>query len=171
MTAAMRRARGCDFSSRSSSRVVECFIDEHDRNVADDRVDPAALDALQTLLDHGFLPNVFLGFAHRPDEARAFLDYHDALLLREGGLSKAEREMIVVATSAANSCEYCVVAHGAILRNSAVAKAFFHLYGCVMMTPPVASAPALQCVRMRAPAGTTSAPKRPIARHDATSSS
>ncbi len=64
----------------------------------------------------GFVPNVFLGLAHRPDELRAFLAYHDAVMERESGLSKAEREMIVVATSAARSCTYCVVAHGAILR-------------------------------------------------------
>lgn len=64
----------------------------------------------------GFVPNVFLAMAHRPDELRAFMDYHDALMERQGGLSKAEREMIVVATSAANDCQYCVVAHGAILR-------------------------------------------------------
>lgn len=64
----------------------------------------------------GFVPNVFLVLAHRPDEARAFFDYHDALMLRDGGLSAAEKEMIVVATSAANDCVYCVVAHGAILR-------------------------------------------------------
>jgi uncharacterized peroxidase-related enzyme len=59
---------------------------------------------------------VFLTLAHRPDEWRAFVAYHDALMLKEGGLSKAEREMIVVATSGANHCQYCVVAHGAILR-------------------------------------------------------
>ena len=64
----------------------------------------------------GFIPNVFLALAHRPDELRAFIAYHDALMEREGGLSKAEREMIVVATSAENDCQYCVVAHGAILR-------------------------------------------------------
>ena len=64
----------------------------------------------------GFVPNVFLALAHRPGECRAFFDYHDALMLREGGLSKAEREMIVVSTSGANNCQYCVVAHGAILR-------------------------------------------------------
>src|SRR6202161_1399091 len=64
----------------------------------------------------GFVPNVFLTLAHRPDEWRAFVAYHDALMLKEGGLSKAEREMIVVATSGANHCQYCVVAHGAILR-------------------------------------------------------
>jgi uncharacterized peroxidase-related enzyme len=64
----------------------------------------------------GFVPNVFLKFARRPAEFRAFFAYHDALMLREGGLTKGEKEMIVVATSAANHCLYCVVAHGAILR-------------------------------------------------------
>jgi uncharacterized peroxidase-related enzyme len=64
----------------------------------------------------GFVPNVFLKLARRPDECRAFFAYHDALMLRENGLSKGEKEMIVVATSAANDCLYCVVAHGALLR-------------------------------------------------------
>ena len=64
----------------------------------------------------GFIPNVFLVLAHRPDEFRAFFAYHDALMEKESGLSKAEREMIVVATSAKNECQYCVVSHGAILR-------------------------------------------------------
>ena len=64
----------------------------------------------------GFVPNVFLALAHRPAEFRAFFAYHDALMERESGLTKAEREMIVVATSGANQCQYCVVAHGAILR-------------------------------------------------------
>ena len=64
----------------------------------------------------GFIPNVFLTLAHRPDELRAFWAYHEALMRKESGLSKAEREMIVVATSAVNNCLYCVVAHGAILR-------------------------------------------------------
>ncbi len=64
----------------------------------------------------GFIPNVFLALARRPAEFRAFFDYHDALMLKDSGLSKAEREMIVVATSAANDCHYCVIAHGAILR-------------------------------------------------------
>ena len=64
----------------------------------------------------GFIPNVFLALAHRPDEFRAFFAYHDALMEKESGLTKAEREMIVVATSGANQCQYCVVAHGAILR-------------------------------------------------------
>src|SRR5450432_3591125 len=64
----------------------------------------------------GFVPNVFLALAHRPDEFRAFFAYHDALLLRESGLTKGEKEMIIVATSGANRCLYCVVAHGALLR-------------------------------------------------------
>jgi uncharacterized peroxidase-related enzyme len=64
----------------------------------------------------GFVPNVFLAFAHRPAEFRAFFAYHDALLLRESGLSKGDKEMIIVATSGINRCLYCVVAHGALLR-------------------------------------------------------
>ena len=64
----------------------------------------------------GFVPNVFRALARRPAELRAFLDYHDALMESSDGLSKAERELVVVATSAANNCTYCVVAHGAILR-------------------------------------------------------
>jgi len=64
----------------------------------------------------GFVPNVFLVLAHRPDEFRAFFAYHDALMDKPGNLTKAEREMIVVATSNLNQCQYCVVAHGAILR-------------------------------------------------------
>src|SRR5256885_7168262 len=64
----------------------------------------------------GFVPNVFLTLAHRPDEFRAFFAYHDALLLRESGLTKGEKEMVIVATSGANRCLYCVVAHGALLR-------------------------------------------------------
>jgi uncharacterized peroxidase-related enzyme len=89
------------------------------------RFDVPALDALAPDLrarieavraKTGFIPNVFLVLARRPDEFRAFFAYYDALMLREGGLSKAEKEMIVVATSAANQCPYCVVAHGALLR-------------------------------------------------------
>lgn len=64
----------------------------------------------------GFVPNVFLALGHRPAELRAFCDYHDALMDSESGLSQAERELVVVATSGANHCTYCVVAHGAILR-------------------------------------------------------
>jgi uncharacterized peroxidase-related enzyme len=64
----------------------------------------------------GFVPNVFLAFAHRPAEFRAFFAYHDALLLRESGLTKGDKEMIIVASSGVNHCLYCVVAHGALLR-------------------------------------------------------
>jgi len=64
----------------------------------------------------GFIPNVFVALARRPDEFRAFFAYHDALMLRDSGLTKAEREMIVVAVAGANDCLYCFVAHGAILR-------------------------------------------------------
>lgn len=64
----------------------------------------------------GFIPNVFMVLARRPDEFRAFFAYHDALMEKDGNLTQAEREMIVVATSAANQCQYCVIAHGAILR-------------------------------------------------------
>ena len=64
----------------------------------------------------GFVPNVFLTLAHRPDEFRAFFDYHDALMLKPSGLTKGDKEMIVVTTSGANDCLYCVVAHGALLR-------------------------------------------------------
>ena len=77
-------------------------------------------DIRETILDvqekSGFVPNVFLVLANRPDEFRAFFAYHEALMEKEGGLTKGEREMIVVATSAHNQCIYCVVAHGAILR-------------------------------------------------------
>jgi len=74
----------------------------------------ARIEAVQE--KSGFIPNVFLVLAHRPDEFRAFMAYHDTLMDKAEGLSKAEREMIVVATSAANQCQYCVIAHGAILR-------------------------------------------------------
>jgi uncharacterized peroxidase-related enzyme len=74
----------------------------------------ARIEAVQE--KSGFVPNVFVALAHRPAEFRAFFDYYDALMLKEGGLSKAEREMIVVATSTINNCLYCVVSHGALLR-------------------------------------------------------
>ncbi|MDG3066926.1 peroxidase-related enzyme [Thauera mechernichensis] len=74
----------------------------------------ARIEAVQE--KSGFIPNVFLTLAYRPDEFRAFFAYHDALMEKPGNLSKAEREMIVVATSNANQCQYCVIAHGAILR-------------------------------------------------------
>ena len=74
----------------------------------------ARIEAVQE--KSGFIPNVFLALARRPDEFRAFFAYHDALMDKPGDITKAEREMIVVATSNANQCQYCVVAHGAILR-------------------------------------------------------
>lgn len=89
------------------------------------RFEVPALDELQDDLREkieevaeksGFVPNVFMALARRPDELRAFFAYYDALMARESGLSKAEKEMIVVATSAANRCPYCVVSHGALLR-------------------------------------------------------
>lgn len=82
----------------------------------DDLADDIRARILDVQEKTGFIPNVFLGLAHRPDEFRAFFAYHDALMEKESGLSKAEREMIVVATSNANQCHYCVIAHGAILR-------------------------------------------------------
>ena len=84
------------------------------------QLDSLALDIRDRIVavqeKSGFVPNVFLALARRPDEFRAFFAYHDALMEKKGGLTKAEREMIVVATSALNDCLYCVVAHGAILR-------------------------------------------------------
>jgi uncharacterized peroxidase-related enzyme len=87
----------------------------------------------------GFIPNVFLALSHRPAEFRAFFAYHDALMERDSGLTKAEREMIVVATSGANDCLYCIVAHGAILRiygkNPLVADQVATNYGKADITP------------------------------------
>ena len=74
------------------------------------------LTILEVQEQSGFIPNVFIALAHRPDEFRAFFAYHNALIGKEGGLTLAEKEMIIVATSAHNNCIYCVVAHGAILR-------------------------------------------------------
>jgi uncharacterized peroxidase-related enzyme len=82
----------------------------------EDLPDDVRARILQVQEKAGFVPNIFLVLARRPGEFRAFFAYHDALMLKEGSLSKAEREMIVVATSAASQCLYCVVAHGAILR-------------------------------------------------------
>ncbi|MGH8800896.1 MAG: peroxidase-related enzyme [Casimicrobiaceae bacterium] len=82
----------------------------------DDLPDDIKARILEVQEKAGFVPNVFLTLAHRPDEFRAFFAYHDSLMLRPSGLSKAEKEMIVVATSGANDCLYCIVAHGAILR-------------------------------------------------------
>ena len=85
--------------------------------VALDDLEPDIREIIETVQEKsGFVPNVFLALARRPEEFRAFMSHHNALMDREGGLSKAEREMIVVATSGLNECMYCVVAHGAILR-------------------------------------------------------
>src|SRR5439155_22207456 len=88
----------------------------------------------------GFVPNVFLTLAYRADEFRAFFAYHDALMEKDGGLTKAEREMIVVATSSANQCQYCVIAHGAILRirtkNPQIADQVAVNYRKADITPP-----------------------------------
>ncbi len=82
-----------------------------------DELDPDIQEIITAVSDKtGFIPNVFLTLAHRPDEFRAFFAYYNALMLRDSGLSKAEKEMIVVASSATNDCQYCVVAHGAVLR-------------------------------------------------------
>ncbi len=80
-------------------------------------LDPDIQEIITTVSDKtGFIPNVFLTLAHRPDEFRAFFAYYNALMFRKGGLSKADREMIIVASSDTNDCQYCVVAHGAVLR-------------------------------------------------------
>ncbi len=84
--------------------------------------DPAALpdDIRAQLLavqeKTGFIPNVFLALAHRPDEWRGFFALHDAVMKHQSGLTRAEKEMIVVTVSGGNECHYCVIAHGAILR-------------------------------------------------------
>ena len=82
----------------------------------EDLPDDIRAQILEVQQSTGFVPNVFLVLAHRPDEFRAFFAYYDALMTRDGGLTKADREMIVVATSSLNHCHYCVVAHGALLR-------------------------------------------------------
>jgi uncharacterized peroxidase-related enzyme len=94
--------------SKSISRYPVPKLEELPQDIRD--------KMLQVQDKAGFIPNVFVTLAHRPDEFRAFFAYHDALMLRDSGLTKAEREMIVVATSGVNHCQYCVIAHGAILR-------------------------------------------------------
>ncbi|MDJ0771565.1 MAG: peroxidase-related enzyme [Ilumatobacter sp.] len=91
-------------------------ISRFDVPVLEDLPDDIRQRILDVQAKSGFVPNVFLAFARRPDEFRAFFAFHDALMEKSEGLSKAERELIVVATSAINRCLYCVVAHGAILR-------------------------------------------------------
>ena len=96
----------------SSPKPISCFSVPDVKDLPDD-----IRDRLQTVEQKaGFIPNVMRVLARRPAEFRAFMAYHDALMEGDSGLTKAEREMIVVATSGANHCQYCVVAHGAILR-------------------------------------------------------
>jgi uncharacterized peroxidase-related enzyme len=104
------------FHRRNEQPTGEAPISRYPVPTLDDLPDDVRARILEVPEKAGFVPNVFMALVHRPDEFRAFFAYHDALLLREGGLSKAEREMIVVATSGANDCLYCIVAHGAILR-------------------------------------------------------
>ncbi len=82
----------------------------------DDLPDDIKATILEVQEQSGFIPNVFLALAHRPDEFRAFFAYHNALMEKESGLTLADKEMIIVVTSAHNNCIYCVIAHGAILR-------------------------------------------------------
>jgi|GEM_PF-2136552 len=97
--------------TRSASQISRFPVPELDSLPADIR------ERILAVQDKaGFIPNIFLALAHRPEEFRAFFAYHDALMEKPGGLSKGEREMIVVATSGLNNCLYCIVAHGAILR-------------------------------------------------------
>src|SRR5436190_4530686 len=99
-------------SANTSARPISRFPVPSLESVPDD----IRAKILEVQEKAGFVPNVFLAFAHRPAEFRAFFAYHDALLLRESGLSKGDKEMIIVATSGINRCLYCVVAHGALLR-------------------------------------------------------
>ena len=108
MIAWRAQSRGDELSKPPISRYSPPDLADVPRDVRE------RIEAVQE--KSGFVPNVFLALARRPDEFRAFFAYHDALMEKPGNLSKAEREMIVVATSGLNSCQYCVVAHGAILR-------------------------------------------------------
>jgi len=103
-------------SVREARAMSEHPISRFDIPDLDDLPDDIRDTILAVQEKSGFVPNVFLAFARRPAEFRAFFAFHDALMLSDEGLSKAERELIVVATSATNGCLYCVVAHGAILR-------------------------------------------------------
>ena len=109
----------------------------------------------------GFIPNVFVTLAHRPHEFRAFFAYHDVLMLKESGLSKAEREMIVVATSELNQCPYCVIAHGAILRiyakNPQIADQVAIHHGKADLTPRQKAMLDFACKLSRTPEAMTDA--------------
>src|SRR5436190_10898648 len=121
------QSSGSDWASRSGDSIAKFY--RYPRNTMNPKPIsrfpvPELKDLAQDIRERilavqdkaGFVPNVFLALAHRPDEFRAFFAYHDALMEKPGPITKAEREMIVVATSGANECQYCVVAHGAILR-------------------------------------------------------
>jgi uncharacterized peroxidase-related enzyme len=110
------RLKGSRSSRQDYTRRMPSPISRYPVPSLDMLPDDVRVRILKVQEKSGFVPNVFLLLARRPDEFRAFFAYHDALMDKAGGLSKAEREMIVVATSAANQCHYCVVAHGAILR-------------------------------------------------------
>jgi uncharacterized peroxidase-related enzyme len=110
---------GTHRSSPQSSAVASAVMSEVSRFgvVELDGFPPDLRDRVGVIAEKsGFVPNIFRGLARRPAELRAFLDYHDALMDSDEGLSRAERELVVVATSGANHCSYCIVAHGAILR-------------------------------------------------------
>lgn len=101
---------------READRMSELPISRFPIPALEDLPDDIRATIEEVAEKSGFIPNVFLGLAHRPAEFRAFVAYYDALMDKSDGLSKAEREMIVVSTSSTNSCMYCVVSHGAILR-------------------------------------------------------
>src|SRR5262245_11437644 len=110
----------CGFGPGATSRMASMSDDKRISRFPVPSLDELPAD-MRARIDSvaektGFVPNVFRVLAHRPDEWRAFFAYHDAVMEREGGLSPADRQLIVVATSAANDCFYCVVAHGAVAR-------------------------------------------------------
>jgi len=117
----------------------------------------------------GFIPNVFVTLAHRPHEFRAFFAYHDVLMLKESGLSKAEREMIVVATSELNQCPYCVIAHGAILRiyakNPQIADQVAIHHGKADLTPRQKAMLDFACKLSRTPEAMTDADHETLGGH------
>ena len=125
----MRRgARGSEEGVVSESRFGVTEVDELPEDLRE-RIGVIAAKS-------GFVPNIFRALGHRPAELRAFLDYHDALMERTEGLTKAERELVVVATSGANHCTYCIVAHGANLLRP-LPTACHHVAGRLVRVPLV----------------------------------
>ena len=116
MVVAAPRSRYDGDSTLQDDAMTEKTISRYPIPALDDLPEDIRTLMLTVQKKTGFIPNVFLTLAHRPEEFRAFMAYHDALMEKDSGLSKAEREMIVVATSGDNDCQYCVIAHGAILR-------------------------------------------------------